>query len=122
MSFSGAQHIIASIPFVSHLDYFVAHQPQDHRFTAELLIAEHTLLPFYTPFLPWERTEQLKMDMRGANGPGIYMRIGLMASVVPSPQYLQYCPECTKEDQKRFGEMYWHRNHQVPGVCSLSYP
>lgn len=112
----GSQHIIASIPFASHLDYFVAHQPHIHRFTAESLIAEHTLLPFYTPFLPRERTEQLQMDMRGANGSGIYMRVGLMASIVPSPQYLQYCPECAKEDQTRFGEMYWHRHHQVPGV------
>lgn len=112
----GSQHIIASIPFASHLDYFVAHQPQVHRFTAELLIAEHTLLPFYTPFLPWERTEQLKMDMRGANGPGIYMRVGLMASTVPSPFCLRYCPGCAKEDEMRFGEKYWHRHHQIPGV------
>ncbi len=45
----GSQHIIASIPFASHLDYFVAHQPQVDRFTAELLIAEHTLLSFCAP-------------------------------------------------------------------------
>src|SRR5258708_8721080 len=64
----GSQQIIASIPFSSHLDYFVAHQPYIRRFTAESLIAEHTLLPFYTPFLSKERTQQLQMDMRGANG------------------------------------------------------
>jgi hypothetical protein len=117
----GSQHIIASIPFASHLDYFVAHQPYADRFTAESLIAEHTLLPFYTPFLPRERAEQLKMDMRGANGPGIYMRIGLMASTVASPSHLRYCPECSREDEMRFGEKYWHRDHQVPGVsvCHL---
>src|SRR6266567_5649735 len=117
----GSQHIIASIPFASHLDYFVAHQPYADRFTVESLIAEHTLLPFYMPFLPRECAEQLKMDMRGANGPGIYMRVGLMASTVPSPQYLRYCPECAREDEMRFGEKYWHRVHQVPGVsvCHL---
>jgi hypothetical protein len=117
----GSQHIIASIPFASHLDYFVAQQPQVNRFTAELLIAEHTLLPFYTPFLPRKRTEQLKMDMRRANGPGIYMRVGLMASTIPSPLHLRYCPECTREDEMLFGEKYWHRNQQIPGVsvCHL---
>src|SRR6266568_8285186 len=117
----GSQHIIASIPFASHLDYFVAQQPHAHRFTAELLIAEHTLLPFYAPFLPQERIEQLQSDMRGANGPGIYMRVGLMASIVPSPSHLRYCPECAREDEMRFGEKYWHRDHQAPGVsvCHL---
>jgi hypothetical protein len=117
----GSQHIIASISFASHLDYFVAHQPHIHRFTAETLIAEHTLLPFYTPFLPRERAEQLQMDMRGANGPGIYMRVGLMASTVPSALYLRYCPNCAREDEMHLGEKYWHRIHQVPGVfvCHL---
>src|SRR6266567_5695102 len=112
----GSQHIIASIPFASHLDYFVAHQPYADRFTAESLIAEHTLLPFYMPFLPMERIEQLQMDMRGANGPSIYMRVGLMASTVPSPLQLRYCPECAREDEMRFGKKYWHRDHQAPGV------
>src|SRR5262245_42669567 len=111
----GSRHIIASIPFASHLDYFIAHQPYADRFTAELLVTEHTLLPFYTPFLTWERNEQLKMDMRGENGPGIYMRVGLMASTVPAPLNLRYCPECAREDEMRFGEKYWHRDHQVPG-------
>jgi hypothetical protein len=112
----GNPHIIASIPFASHLQYFVAHQPVADRFTTASLIAEHSLLPFYTPFLPPDRIQQLHMDMCGTNGPGVYMRVGLMASIVPSPQYLQYCPECAKEDQMRFGEIYWHRHHQVPGV------
>jgi hypothetical protein len=111
-----SRHIIASIPFASHLQYFVAHQPRADRFTTASLIAEHTLLPFYNPFLPQDRIQQLQMDICGMNGPGVYMRVGLMASIVPSPQYLQYCPECAKEDQMRFGEMYWHRHHQIPGV------
>ncbi len=112
----GNPHIIASVPFASHLQYFVAHQPVADRFTTDSLIAEHTLLPFYAPFLPPNRIQRLHMDMCSTNGPGIYMRVGLMASIVPSPEYLQYCPECAKEDQTRFGEMYWHRQHQVPGV------
>jgi hypothetical protein len=112
----GSQHVIASIPFASHLDYFVAHQPYADRFAAESLVAEHTLLPFYTPFLPPKYAEQLQMNMRGANGQGIYMRIGLMASTIPSPFFLRYCPGCAKEDEMRFGEKYWHRHHQIPGV------
>ena len=112
----GSRHIIASIAFASHLQYFVTQQPQPDRFTTDSLITEHTLLPFYAPFLPQDRVEQLTRDMCGTNGPGVYMRVGLMASTIPSPQYLQYCPECSKEDKRHFGEMYWHRQHQIPGV------
>lgn len=112
----GSQNIIASIPFTSHLNYFIAHQPYQDRFVANLLIMEHTLLPFYAPFLPQARVQQLELDMCGTNGPSIYMRAGLMASTIPMPQYLQYCPDCTREDQKHLGEKYWHRHHQVPGV------
>ncbi|HEU5374080.1 MAG TPA: TnsD family transposase [Ktedonobacteraceae bacterium] len=112
----GTQQVIASVPFSSHLDYFVAHQPYAYRFTAESLISEHTLLPFFAPFLPPERIQQLKVDMRGANGPSIFMRTGLMASVVPFPLYLRYCPDCAREDERCFGKKYWHRHHQIPGV------
>jgi len=112
----GSRHIIASIPFASCLEYFVAQQPQSDRFTTDSLLAEHTLLPLYSPFLPQERIQQLNRDICGTNGPGVYMRVGLMASSVPSPQYLQYCPECAREDQMKFGEVYWHRHHQIPGV------
>jgi len=109
----GSRQIIASVPFLSHLDYFVAHQPYADRFTAASLIYEHTLLPFYASFLLQERVQQLLMDMREANGPSIYMRIGLMATTVPSPSQLLYCPDCSREDETQFGEKYWHRLHQI---------
>lgn len=112
----GSHHVIASVPFASHLQYFVAHQPVVNRFTADSLVAEHTLLPFYAPFLPPDRVRQLRLDICDKNGSRVYLRVGLMASIVPSPQYLQYCPECAKEDQRCSGEMYWHRHHQIPGV------
>lgn len=32
---------------------------------------------------------------------------------------LKYCPDCIKADQKRYGESYWHREHQIPymSIC-----
>src|SRR5207248_8301428 len=27
-----------------------------------------------------------------------------------------FCPKCVAEDRQNFGECYWHRVHQVPGV------
>lgn len=32
------------------------------------------------------------------------------------PERLRYCPDCVREDVKRYGETYWHRMPQLPGV------
>jgi hypothetical protein len=54
--------------------------------------------------------------MEGSRGPAIYMRSGLMGSVVQPPEWLRFCPECVQEDKQQFSESYWHRLHQIPGV------
>ena len=33
------------------------------------------------------------------------------------PEYLRYCPICADEDSVLFGEPYWHRVHQLPGMA-----
>jgi hypothetical protein len=112
----GTGNVIASVGLPSHIDDFVAALPQEHRFTADNLIDSHTLLPFYAPFLLPERLHRLRQDMHGRNGPAIFMRIGLMAGRVSPPEWLRLCPLCVEEDQKEFGESYWHRVHQISGV------
>ena len=32
------------------------------------------------------------------------------------PERLRYCPDCAREDMERYGETYWHRMPQLPGV------
>jgi hypothetical protein len=54
--------------------------------------------------------------MEGSGGPLTYLRSGLMASRIPTPQWLRFCPLCKEEDKKLFGETYWRRLHQAQGV------
>jgi hypothetical protein len=54
--------------------------------------------------------------MKGEDGGGsIYGRIGILTSYI-RVEFLRFCPLCIEEDRKRFGEPYWHRLHQIPGV------
>ncbi len=117
----GTENAIACISLPSHLDYFIAQLPPCSNLDAKRIIDEYTLLPFFAPFLPPERHLRLRQDMYSSNGPAIHMRAGLMASHVPLPQWLRFCPQCVEEDRRRFGECHWHRIHQVPGVeiCPL---
>jgi Tn7-like transposition protein D/TniQ len=112
----GCGSVIASVVFPSHLDHFTAQLPKVSGYTPEYFIEEHTLFPFYAPFLPKEQFHHLWRDICGQNGPATHMRSGIMASQIPLPEYLRFCPQCVKEDKRLVGECYWHRLHQIPGV------
>lgn len=112
----GTWDAIASIDLPNNLAHLSAALPVGSSLTPERLINRHTLLPFFSAFLPPERVVQLEADIRGDGGQAGYMRSGIMASRIPTPGYLKYCPVCIKEDACRFEGAYWHRAHQVPGV------
>ena len=105
----------------SNLNRLVAALPVGSPLTAVRLINENTLLPLYATFLPHERVKQLTTDLRGTRGQAGYMRSGIMASRIPTPTKLRFCPKCAQDDEKKYGEPYWHRVHQAPGVviCSI---
>jgi hypothetical protein len=43
-------------------------------------------------------------------------RIGISADRLKMPTHLRFCPSCVEQDKANFGETYWHRIHQIPGV------
>lgn len=61
--------------------------------------------------------------MKGREGLAINKRSGVMASRIPSPERLRYCPSCVEDDEQKVREAYWHRTQQAPGVevCSEHY-
>lgn len=99
-----------------HLNNFVANLSDNKCYTPKRIINELTLLPYYSPFLPNGVVERTKRQMQTANCAGIHTRLGLMASRIKLPKFLKYCFQCVVEDFNRFGENYWHRSHQLPGV------
>lgn len=106
----------ATIDLPNNLGYLSAALPAGSSLTPERLINRHTLLPFFSAFLTPERVLQLEADMRGGRGQAGYMRSGVMASRIPTPRYLRFCPACTQEDRRLSKEAYWHRTHQISGV------
>ncbi len=82
--------------------------------TAEGLILDHTLWPFFAAFQASEKRDRSKRELLEGGHP--YLRLGLMSSRCPFPKYLRYCPYCVLEDRRRFRETYWRRTLQIPGV------
>lgn len=110
---------IVSLP--CNLLHLIEVLPADHHYTVDQLIDEFTLLPFYSPFLPIERVKKIRRNMAGSNSNLIHDSSGIAPSNVRAPRWFKYCPVCALEDEEQFGERYWHRLHQLPGVevCSL---
>jgi hypothetical protein len=111
---SGTTPCVVDLP--SHLNHLVAALPPGHPITVDTLIQQHTLLPFYAPFLTPERHDKIRAKMYSDNGWNILMLAGIIGRRIPFPSWLRFCPICVRVDRERFGECYWHRLHQVPGV------
>lgn len=112
----GPRSDTATIDLPSNLSYFATALPAGTSLTLERLINGHTLLPFFSAFIPPERVLLLKADMQSSRGPASYMRSGIMGSRISTPEYLRFCPVCVQEDERQFGEAYWHRIHQLSGI------
>jgi Tn7-like transposition protein D/TniQ len=104
-----------SIDLPCYIKYFLDKLPPGHGFTADFFIDHHTLLPFYGAFFSSERLKSIKEQMNSSNPAGLHYSCGISRGI-PISSWLRYCPGCVEEDRARFGECYWHRLHQVPGV------
>lgn len=54
---------------------------------------KHTMLPYYNLF-----------------------KNGGYSPVKTKRSWMRYCPDCVKEDREKYGETYWHREHQIPEI------
>lgn len=82
----------------------------------EATIRNHTMLPFYEPFLSEASLQATLAAMRQGDGERIKFILGLTASRLSAIHPLRACPECMNRDTIDFGSAYWHRSHQLPGV------
>ncbi len=108
--------VVATIDLPSHLNKLCSNLPLGSTLTSSEMLNKHTLYPLFAPFLPEDRAQKIKEMMLSENGNGIHMSSGVMASGIKVTKDLHFCPKCFDEDILRYGEPYWHRIHQVPGV------
>jgi Tn7-like transposition protein D/TniQ len=125
MRYSSAQAVIqdlwgykgktVSVSFPNGLGRLINNLPPKHIHTVDSLIDNHTLLPFYEPFLPTSRIAQLRSTMEASKVNSVPSVMGLRTGQF-STECTRFCPCCVEEDRKQFSECYWHRVHQIPGI------
>jgi hypothetical protein len=115
--FFGSSNASAVIDLPSRIDYLISILPPNHSYTADRIINNHTLAPFYIPFLPFKRAQLLRKDMKQTSGvTHTHERVGITTTNIKTPCWLRFCSLCARKDTNQFGEKYWHRVHQIPGV------
>lgn len=78
------------------------------------VVAEgHTMYPAYIRFLPLQRRKEAVEGIINCNGNWKNL---MCLPILSEKKYLRYCPECTKEDREKYGETYWHREHQISRI------
>lgn len=81
----------------------------------EELIYNHTLYPYYKPFLSDEkRVKVLNLMISSSNIVQNYKPKDY--SIIRNHKIINYCPVCISQDIEAFGETYIHRIHQIPGL------
>ena len=105
-----------SINFPLHIESLISNMPVESLISADAIIRKHTLYPFYTAFLNDERSKEIYNEMLNGKSTRIEAMAGILTSKIKFFTYLRYCPSCYREDIGRYGESFWRRLHQVPGV------
>lgn len=113
----GNRSVRAGVVLQGHLQALSERLPPQRGLTPERLLADFTLYPYLTAFQP----EDVRLAVRDAlffgHAEWVSVRLGLAASRVQGATVLRYCPACRPEMLGLYGELYWRRDHQLPGVA-----
>ncbi|WP_186321498.1 TnsD family Tn7-like transposition protein [Bacillus sp. FJAT-22090] len=93
---------------VSKINHF------SNEYTLHYFLSKHSSSPLYTPFIN-----------NKIHNTAVALEFHLKSKKkykwdVPSKDYLYYCSKCVQQSIDRYGESYWNRVFQVPGVMVCS--
>lgn len=92
--------------------------PSEAGLTTSRLIRRHTLFPYYRAVSPLSRTRLALRDMTedGQGGQGLAQ----VGPFIPRAKVLRFCSDCAAEMVDAYDEMYWRRDHQLPGTLACT--
>ena len=98
----------------NNLNFLVSQLPQGSQLIVENLIKKNTLYPFFRSFLTPVEIYSFKDLLRSKLTTSISQAAKI--SDRERNRMLKFCPKCCADNEQRYGEAYWHRQHQIPGI------
>jgi hypothetical protein len=111
---------IASVDVPNRLRHFAETSSVTLDLGAEECLDKLTLAPYYFAYLSEDRRKKCLRAMLDTSPSNVQNLIGITTSRVRLPTCLRFCNSCRREQRKLFGESYWVRTHQLPGVLTCS--
>ncbi|MFA0141072.1 TnsD family Tn7-like transposition protein [Vibrio kanaloae] len=112
----GSRNIVPSTIFQGHIQLLLSNVGHIWDISPEKVIDSHCLLGVFKPFMDVARYDAQEQELIVGNKNQSLTSIGINASKLIWPQYFRYCPVCLKHDLDIFGETYWRRHFQLPGM------
>lgn len=108
---------LSRLDLPNNLNQLVNNLPVLSKQSVENLLQNHTLYPFYVTFLAPLEAGKVKELMRKKINCSIFeiAKVALDSRDI-TKKFLKFCPLCFEEETQKYGEAYWHRIHQTPGV------
>lgn len=92
---------------VSKINHF------SNEYTEEYFLKNHTIFPLYAPFMNENSVTSRSLD--------IYVKSRKRFTWdIPEKDQFFYCSDCVKEELEDYGECFWNRIFQIPGVMVCS--
>lgn len=110
----GKRTMIPTLEFGGRLEYLANELGQMH--TADKIINKNTIIPYYYPFIDDKRKYEILNEIKFNTSSTIYTKLGIIAGSICKKDYIYYCPKCSENDIKQYGETYIHREHQLQGI------
>lgn len=110
----GKRSMIPTFEFGGRLDYLS--EELGGRYTSEMILNNHTIFPYYAPFMDKEQRDAVVEYIKFNGSNSIYTKLGIIAGSICKKSYIYYCPICANKDIERYGEAYIHREHQLQGI------
>lgn len=112
----GKDTIVASKHLPSNFNDLIEYLPINYQLGIDNLINDTTLYKYYTAFSDNEKASIIYRQMVEGEGSKIFASLGLSNNKIINRNNLKYCDKCLIEDKEKYGEAYWHREHQLAGI------
>lgn len=109
----GEHYYNASLTLCGPVQHIFAQFP-DKLLSSKQIILGHTLYPYYARFFSASRKRTAYGYVQSGDPRAVH-RLGLYQSGF-AHHTMRYCPVCFAEDIAQYGELYWHRLHQLPDI------
>lgn len=112
----GRRLVVASLDLPGYLQALAERMPPDGHLNADRVIDEMTLWPYYAAFQSQGLRDYARDAMKLGQTDGLLLKLGMATFRPGRVTKLRFCASCIQEMLGQYGEAYWRRDHQLPGV------